>query len=71
MWVSDSERDIKDDHRLPEGMTRVGYDADTQIYTYQDEDSNYWEGSPGAGYGSLTRGMSYLIFTFKCISAQR
>lgn len=38
-------------------MERVGYDADTQTYTYQDTDGSYWEGAPGARYGNLTRGM--------------
>lgn len=44
-----------DEERLPEGMTRVGYDADTQVYTFQDADGSYWEGVPGAEYGRLTR----------------
>jgi LysM domain-containing protein len=37
-------------------MQRVGYDADTGVYTYQDADGSYWEGSPGARYGELRRG---------------
>jgi hypothetical protein len=44
-----------DEERLPEGMTRVGYDADTQIYTFQDADGSYWESAPGCQYGQLTR----------------
>ncbi|KAI3550736.1 LysM domain-containing protein [Colletotrichum abscissum] len=44
-----------DEERLPHGMRRVGYDADTQIYTYQDADGSYWEGAPGAQYGQLTQ----------------
>ncbi|KAK4099028.1 hypothetical protein N658DRAFT_498841 [Parathielavia hyrcaniae] len=44
-----------DDHRLPEGMTRVGYDADTQVYTYRDSDGSHWEGAPGSRYGRLHR----------------
>jgi len=47
----------QDDYRLPSGMRRVGYDADTQTYTYQDEDGSYWEGAQGARYGTLRRGM--------------
>ncbi|MCJ1317324.1 hypothetical protein MMC15_002647 [Xylographa vitiligo] len=43
----------EDDYRLPEGMQRVGYDADTQKYTYQDSDESYWEGAAGARYGGL------------------
>lgn len=44
-----------DEERLPEGMTRVGYDADTQVYTFQDADGSYWESAPGSQYGQLTR----------------
>ena len=44
-----------DEERLPEGMTRVGYDADTQVYTYRDSDGSYWEGAPGCQYGKLRR----------------
>lgn len=44
-----------DEERLPEGMTRVGYDADTQVYTFQDSDGSYWESAPGSQYGRLTR----------------
>lgn len=36
-------------------MRRVGYDADTGIYTFQDEDGTYWEGAAGSRYGQLTR----------------
>ncbi|KAK1989966.1 LysM domain-containing protein [Colletotrichum falcatum] len=42
-----------DEERLPHGMRRVGYDADTQVYTYQDTDGSYWEGAPGQQYGQL------------------
>ncbi|GKT92340.1 lysM domain-containing protein [Colletotrichum tofieldiae] len=44
-----------DEERLPHGMRRVGYDADTQVYTYQDADGSYWEGAPGQQYGQLTQ----------------
>ncbi|KAK1765214.1 peptidoglycan-binding LysM domain-protein [Phialemonium atrogriseum] len=44
-----------DEERLPEGMRRVGYDADTQVHTFQDADGSYWEGAPGSQYGRLTR----------------
>lgn len=44
-----------DEERLPHGMQRVGYDADTQVYTYQDADGSYWEGAPGQQYGQLTQ----------------
>ncbi|TWU72919.1 hypothetical protein ED733_004806 [Metarhizium rileyi] len=44
-----------DDEHLPDGVFRVGYDADTQSYTYQDRSGNYWEGNPGQRYGPLRR----------------
>lgn len=44
-----------DEERLPEGMQRIGYDADTQTYTFRDADGSTWEGPPGARYGSLTK----------------
>jgi hypothetical protein len=46
----------EDESRLPENMTRMGYDADTQRYQYQDtSDGSYWEGPPGSRYGVLRR----------------
>lgn len=45
-----------DDSRLPDGMTRIGYDADTQTYTFRDNsDGSLWEGPPGCEYGRMTR----------------
>lgn len=44
-----------DEERLPEGMVRIGYDADTQVYTFRDADGGLWEGPPGSRYGSLTK----------------
>ncbi|GAB1320053.1 hypothetical protein MFIFM68171_10263 [Madurella fahalii] len=44
-----------DEERLPDGMIRVGYDADTQVYTYRDSDGSYWEGAPGCRHGRLQR----------------
>ncbi len=44
-----------DDERLPTGMTRIGYDADSQTYTYRDSDGSTWEGPPGHRYGSLSK----------------
>ena len=41
---------------MPEGMKRVGYDADTQKYSFVDQSGNYWEGPEGQEYGELTRG---------------
>ncbi|KAH8833780.1 hypothetical protein DL96DRAFT_1578376 [Flagelloscypha sp. PMI_526] len=45
----------EDDYRLPEGMKRVGYDADTQQYTYKDSAGQAWQGEPRAQYGTLNR----------------
>jgi hypothetical protein len=37
-------------------MRRIGYDADTQTYTYRDDaDGSIWEGPPGSRYGKLTQ----------------
>ncbi|KAK2595845.1 hypothetical protein N8I77_013638 [Diaporthe amygdali] len=44
-----------DEERLPEGMVRVGYDADTQVYTFRDADGSLWEGPPGSRYGHMTK----------------
>ncbi|KAF2118069.1 hypothetical protein BDV96DRAFT_408008 [Lophiotrema nucula] len=44
-----------DEHRLPEGFERVGYDADTQTYSYRDASGNYWEGDEGNRHGELHR----------------
>lgn len=44
-----------DSSRLPAGMTRIGYDADTQIHTFRDADGSLWEGPPGHEYGHMTR----------------
>ncbi|KAG4433977.1 hypothetical protein IFR05_010526 [Cadophora sp. M221] len=53
-----------DDENLPEGMKRVGYDADTQTYTYRDQDGSMWEGEPGARYGVLRQsGSAYQPMT--------
>ncbi|KAI8949570.1 carbohydrate-binding module family 50 protein [Xylaria longipes] len=44
-----------DEERLPEGMQRVGYDADTQVYTFRDTEGGLWESAPGNRYGQLRR----------------
>ncbi|KAI1081404.1 hypothetical protein F5B20DRAFT_535982 [Whalleya microplaca] len=44
-----------DDERLPEGMVRIGYDADDGTYTFRDTaDGSVWESAPGNRYGRLT-----------------
>jgi hypothetical protein len=43
-----------DEERLPENMTRIGYDADTEQYQYQDTtDGSHWQGPPGSRHGVL------------------
>ncbi|KAI0874787.1 carbohydrate-binding module family 50 protein [Hypoxylon argillaceum] len=44
-----------DEERLPEGMQRIGYDADTQVYTFRDAQGGTWESAPGSQYGRLSR----------------
>ncbi|KAF1984188.1 carbohydrate-binding module family 50 protein [Aulographum hederae CBS 113979] len=45
-----------DEERLPDGMERVGYDAEEQRYTYRDAaDGSLWRGAEGARYGRLER----------------
>jgi hypothetical protein len=50
---------VQDEYRLPDGMKRVGYDADTQVYTYQDDEGGVWEGAPGNRYGELHKGIRH------------
>ncbi|KAF2865232.1 hypothetical protein BDV95DRAFT_587152 [Massariosphaeria phaeospora] len=42
-----------DEQRLPDGMHRVGYDADTQTYTFQDAEGRFYESEEGNRYGKL------------------
>jgi hypothetical protein len=48
-----STNTIQDEYRLPEGMKRIGYDADTQCYTFRDAEGNFFESAPGSRYGEL------------------
>ncbi|KXN85774.1 hypothetical protein AN958_10957 [Leucoagaricus sp. SymC.cos] len=45
----------EDDYRLPEGMKRVGYDADTGRYYFRDNDGAIWRSAEGSQYGELTK----------------
>lgn len=47
--------DGDDDDRLPEGVKRTGYDADTQTYTYESVRGEQYQGRAGERYGELTR----------------
>ncbi|KAF2023708.1 hypothetical protein EK21DRAFT_80234 [Setomelanomma holmii] len=42
-----------DERRLPEGMERVGYDTDTERYTFRDTDGTLYESAPGSRYGDI------------------
>lgn len=43
----------QDASRLPEGFERIGYDADTQVYTFKSADGDLYESAPGNRYGEL------------------
>ncbi|KDR77281.1 hypothetical protein GALMADRAFT_96032 [Galerina marginata CBS 339.88] len=43
----------EDSSRLPEGFKRIGYDADTKIYTFRDANGVMYQGKPGLDYGTL------------------
>ncbi|OXV06120.1 hypothetical protein Egran_06112, partial [Elaphomyces granulatus] len=45
----------EDSTRLPPGLRRIGYDADTATYTYEDSDGIRYEGAPCCEYGVLTK----------------
>ncbi len=43
-----------DQNQQHHGMDPVGYDADTQVYTYRDAQGNYYDTDEGSGrYGNL------------------
>ncbi|KAH7888193.1 hypothetical protein F5I97DRAFT_1806346, partial [Phlebopus sp. FC_14] len=42
-----------DSYRLPEGMKRIAYDADSQRYTFRDRLGQLYQGAPGEEYGML------------------
>ncbi|PCH37578.1 hypothetical protein WOLCODRAFT_110125 [Wolfiporia cocos MD-104 SS10] len=43
----------EDEYRLPEGMQRVGYDADSGKYYFRDRECALWEGTEGVKYGKM------------------
>ncbi|KAF7342103.1 hypothetical protein MVEN_01797600 [Mycena venus] len=49
-WTQHEE----DATRLPEGVKRIGYDADTARYKFCDREGNHYLGPPHEDYGSLT-----------------
>ncbi|KAJ7242032.1 hypothetical protein C8J57DRAFT_1142647 [Mycena rebaudengoi] len=44
----------EDSSRLPEGMQRIAYDADSERYTFRDHEGNIFMGPRGEDYGVLT-----------------
>ncbi|KAJ7216452.1 hypothetical protein GGX14DRAFT_496109 [Mycena pura] len=44
----------EDPYRLPEGVQRVAYDADTARYTFRDDQGNMYLGPAHEQYGTLT-----------------
>ncbi|KAJ7173096.1 hypothetical protein C8R43DRAFT_915108 [Mycena crocata] len=44
----------EDSERLPEGVKRIGYDADTARYSFRDREGNIYLGPAHQEYGSLT-----------------
>jgi hypothetical protein len=53
---------------LPQGFTRVGYDADSGRHYFRDSDGALWEGPEGASYGEMTKGIVILRFTHAVLS---
>ncbi|KAJ7846046.1 hypothetical protein B0H14DRAFT_2773213 [Mycena olivaceomarginata] len=49
-WTQEEE----DSSRLPEGVKRIGYDADTARYKFCDREGNLYLGPPHEHYGQLT-----------------
>ena len=49
---------LQDSYRLPEGMKRIGYDADSGRYYFRDRDGSTWVGEEGVEVGEMTRGSS-------------
>ncbi|KAK8240755.1 hypothetical protein HDK90DRAFT_194730 [Phyllosticta capitalensis] len=49
----------EDAYRLPEGMTRVGYDSDEQKYIFRDRSGQEWASRSGEAYGKLERSKSH------------
>lgn len=48
-WT-DQDSDVE---RLPEGFQRIGYDADTETYTFRAPDGQIYESASGERYGEL------------------
>jgi len=44
----------EDDYRLPEGIKRIGYDADSERYYFRDREGLVYKGPEGSEFGELT-----------------
>lgn len=47
----------QDDYRLPEGIKRIGYDADTASYYFRDREGLVYKGPEGSEFGEMTQGI--------------
>lgn len=45
-----------DSYRLPAGMVRSGYDADSQTYFFRDSSGQEYKSASGSEYGRLEKG---------------
>jgi len=45
----------EDEYRLPEGMKRIGYDADSGCYYFRDRSGAVWQGAEGAEFSEMTQ----------------
>ncbi|KAH0837827.1 carbohydrate-binding module family 50 protein [Lanmaoa asiatica] len=45
----------EDDYRLPDGVKRIGYDADTGCYYFRDREGLVYKGPEGSEFGELTQ----------------
>ncbi|KDR85847.1 hypothetical protein GALMADRAFT_132490 [Galerina marginata CBS 339.88] len=45
----------EDEYRLPAGMQRIGYDADSGRHYFRDAARAVWQGPVGAQFGEMTR----------------
>ncbi|KAI6003486.1 hypothetical protein F5J12DRAFT_722481 [Pisolithus orientalis] len=44
---------LQDSYRLPEGVKRIAYDADSQRYLFRDRLGQLYQNEPGDEYGVL------------------
>lgn len=54
---------FQDDYRLPEGMKRVGYDADSGRYYFRDSNGALWEGAEGADYSEMRKSEHLMLWS--------